>query len=56
MDSVEFQRIANEFNTASLDRKIDLYVGTQGLSQEQYKELLRMFPIQELHKLEAALA
>jgi hypothetical protein len=56
MDTAEFQKVINEFNTASLDRKIDIYIGTEGLSQEQYRELLRMFPLNELQKLEEALA
>ena len=56
MDSMSFQQMANDFRSADLDKKIDLYVNTEGLTQDQYKELLRMFPMNELHRLEAALA
>ncbi|MCL2703986.1 MAG: hypothetical protein FWE91_10330 [Defluviitaleaceae bacterium] len=55
MEAMAFQKVAEDFNTAGLDGKIDIYVNTEGLTQAQYKELLRMFPIDELHRLEEAL-
>jgi hypothetical protein len=33
-----------------------MYVSAEDLTQTQYKELLRLFPINELKKLEEALA
>jgi hypothetical protein len=55
MDNTAFKRIADDFKSADLERKINIYISTEGLTQEQYKELLRMFPLSELHRLEAAL-
>ncbi|WP_202906876.1 hypothetical protein [Abyssisolibacter fermentans] len=51
-----FEEIKNRFKTAGLDEKIKIYTTTRGLSVEQFKELLRMFPIQHLDKLERAMA
>ena len=39
----------------NVDQKIDIYVSTEGLTQEQYKQLLRLFPLEHLSKLEDAL-
>jgi hypothetical protein len=50
-----FESIKEEFNTADLDKKVQLYVSAEGLTQEQYKDLLKMFPVNELHRLESAL-
>jgi len=44
-----------KFRNADTDTKISMYVNAEDLSQTQYKELLRLFPMQELSKLEAAL-
>ena len=55
MENQEFQRVCEEFNSAPTEGKIDIYVNTEGLTQIQYKELLRMFPMGELHRLEEAL-
>ncbi|TCO79347.1 hypothetical protein [Marinisporobacter balticus] len=51
-----FQEIKQRFKNASLDEQIKIYTNTQGLSVDQFKELLRMFPIQHLDKLERAMA
>ncbi len=51
-----FQDIKDRFKNGNLDEKIKIYTTTQGLSVEQFKELLRMFPIQHLDKLESAMA
>lgn len=55
MNATEFEKMRADFEKADVDRKVDIYVNAEGLSQEQYKELLRFFPLNELHKLEAAL-
>lgn len=49
-----FEDIKQEFINASLDEKIKIYTSTQGLTVEQFKELLSYFPIKHLDKLEAA--
>ena len=55
MDSNSFLKLKEQFALAEVDSKIDMYVEAQGLSQEQYKELLRLFPYSELYRLEEAL-
>ena len=55
MDLYEFERIKNDFQNANVDKKIDIYCYTEDLSQEQYRQLLKLFPTSELSKLEAAL-
>lgn len=55
-DGVNFEEIKKRFQGAGLDEKIEIYTTTQGLSVEQFKELLRMFPIQHLDKLEKAMS
>lgn len=56
MDLRDFLKMKESFKKADIDGKIDLYVNTEGLTQTQYKELLRMFPLEELYRLEEALA
>ena len=51
-----FEEIKERFIAADLDTKISIYTTVQGLSIEQYKELLRVFPIKYLSKLERAMA
>lgn len=51
-----FEQIKEKFKNASVDEKIEIYTTTQGLTVEQFKELLRMFPLQYLDKLERAMA
>lgn len=51
-----FGHILERFQQADLDKKIEMYTTIQGLSVEQYKELLRYFPIKHLGKLENAMA
>lgn len=55
-DGVNFEEIKKRFKEADLDEKINIYTTTQGLTVEQFKELLRMFPIQHLDKLERAMS
>ncbi|SHK33393.1 hypothetical protein [Paramaledivibacter caminithermalis] len=52
----EFEAIKQRFISASLDEKIKIYTTTAGLTVEQFKELLRHFPLQYLDKLEKAMA
>jgi hypothetical protein len=56
MELRDFQKILEDFKNADTDIKIDMYVNTDGLTQQQYKELLRLFPMDELYRLEEALA
>lgn len=56
MERTAFESLKNEFQTADTEEKIAIYVNTEDLTQHQYKELLRMFPMKDLYKLEAALA
>ncbi|MDR7857166.1 hypothetical protein [Tissierella sp.] len=50
-----FYEIKDRFIAADLDTKIQIYTTVQGLSVEQYKELLSVFPIKYLDKLEKAM-
>ncbi|NLK63738.1 MAG: hypothetical protein GX289_01450 [Tissierellia bacterium] len=50
----KFEEIKEKFINASLDEKIKIYSTTQGLTVEQFKELLAYFPIKHLDKLEEA--
>ncbi|MCL2398928.1 MAG: hypothetical protein FWC91_04170 [Defluviitaleaceae bacterium] len=56
MDQQTFEGIKQSFKEADLDTKIDMYATVEGLSHSQYKELLKMFPLNALDRLEAALA
>ena len=51
-----FQHVLERFQEADLDKKIEIYTSVKGLSVEEYKELLRYFPIKHLGKLENAMA
>lgn len=55
MEFLDFIKVKNEFSKSNVDKKIEIYATTEGLTQEQYKELLRDFPLNEINKLEAAL-
>ena len=56
MELFEFQDLKNKYKDMSVDDKIKIYTTTQGLTQSQYRELLKLFPINELNKLEMALS
>jgi len=56
MDVQRFEELKLRFRLADTASKIDMYVEADDLTQPQYKELLRMFPLKDLHKLEGALA
>lgn len=55
MEKLEFEKVKDEFSKADVDKKIELYISTEGLNQVQYKELLKIFPFNEIHRLEEAL-
>ncbi|MCL2840828.1 MAG: hypothetical protein FWE05_08635 [Defluviitaleaceae bacterium] len=55
MEIQAFENLKTKFRQADTDTKITMYVETDGLTQLQYKELLRLFPLSELKRLEAAL-
>ena len=56
MDIQGFESLKNRFSLADTDTKIDIYVEAEDLTQSQYKELLQMFPLKDLQRLEMALA
>ena len=56
MEKDKFEELKQEFMNADTDKKIEIYVSTEGLTQAQYKELLKIYPYKEIDKLEAALA
>lgn len=51
----DFEKIKNDFINADLEGKIRIYTTTSGLTTEQFKELLKYYPIKHLSKLEKAL-
>lgn len=56
MEKTEFEKLKQEFINSDTDKKIEIYVTTEGLTQLQYKELLKVYPYKEIDKLERALA
>jgi hypothetical protein len=56
MELTAFETLKNKFRESDTDTKISIYVAADDLTQTQYKELLRLFPLNELNKLEAALS
>lgn len=55
MVAVDFDKIKQEFINADVDGKIKIYTTTQGLTVDQFRELLKYYPIQHLSKLEKAM-
>ncbi len=55
MEAVDFNKIKQDFIDSDVDGKIRIYTTTEGLSVEQFRELLRYYPIQYLSKLEKAM-
>lgn len=51
-----FEKIKEQFVNADLEDKIRIYTTTEGLTVEQFKELLKFFPIKHLAELEKAMA
>ena len=56
MQKDDFIKLKLIFAQADLSGKIHIYTETADLSAPQYKELLRMYPIDHLNELEQALA
>lgn len=56
MENTEFSRLVEEFKRESTEGKIRLYTSSPGLSMDQYKELLKLYPYNEIDRLEKALA
>lgn len=54
--NINFEAVKEQFKNSSLDEQIRIYTTTSGLTVEQFKELLKYFPIQHLDKLEKAMA
>ena len=50
-----FEDVKERFNAADVDEKIQIYTSVRGLTVDQYKELLRMFPIKYLERLEKSM-
>ena len=55
MSTIDFEEIKTKFINGDLDEKIRIYTTTEGLSVNEFRELLRYYPIQHLSKLEKAL-
>lgn len=55
MAVLDFNKLKEDFINADLDEKIKIYTTTEGLTVEQFRELLRYYPIQHLSKLERAM-
>ena len=55
MDYVDFVKMKDQFKQADTEGKIKIYLSARGLDSAQYRELLTLFPLNELGKLEAAL-
>ena len=55
MELTAFETLKSKFKQADTETKITMYVEAEELTQHQFKELLRLFPLQDLNKLEAAL-
>lgn len=55
MAVLDFNKLKEDFINADLDEKIKIYTTTEGLTVEQFRELLRYYPIQHLSKLEKAM-
>jgi len=56
MELTAFETLKSKFRDADVDTKIDMYIQAEELSQTQYRELLKMFPLDALNRLEEALA
>lgn len=56
MQRDDFIKLKLKFAQTDVAGKIAIYTETPGLSATQYKELLRMYPIDRLEELETALA
>lgn len=55
MNDVAFANLKARFQKADISEKVDIYINTEGLDSKQYKDLLRLYPMQEIDKLEEAM-
>lgn len=55
MEISDFVKLKERFENADTEGKIDIYLTSEGLTQEQYMALLRVFPRGEIGKLERAM-
>ncbi len=55
MKLVEFEMMKREFMGADDNKKIQMYISTEGLTEEQYTQLLRLFPLEKIKDLEKAM-
>ncbi len=56
MNISDFEKLKQEFINSDLNKKIELYIKAEDLTQTQYKELLKLYPYKEIDKLEKALS
>lgn len=56
MNINEFNKLKEEFKKADTDKKIELYISAEELTQFQYRQLLEDFPLNEIGRLEKALS
>ena len=56
MKSDDFMKLKLKFAQTDVEGKIAIYTETPGLRAAQYKELLRMYPIDRREEREAVLA
>lgn len=54
--SQNFEVVRRRFIEADVEEKIKIYATTPGLTTEEYKLLLKLFPIKHLNRLEKALS
>lgn len=55
MDYKDFEKLKERFSRANTDEKVSLYVNTSGLTKDQYRELLEMYPKKDWNLLDQAL-
>lgn len=56
MEMIDFTKLKMRFMEASVEEKVNIYATTEGLTQHQYKELLKVFPMNQIHLIEKALS
>ncbi|MFW6015457.1 MAG: hypothetical protein ACOCRK_03405 [bacterium] len=56
MENRSFNKLLDDYKDASVEEKIDIYCSTTNLTEDQYMVLLRNFPMNQIGKLEKALA
>lgn len=55
MDYKDFEKLKERFSRANTDEKVSIYVNTPGLTKDQYRELLEMYPKKDWNLLDQAL-